>query len=80
MRMRQSLAQFEAAFREQMAEERARRERVRRQAAQRSRARRLQRIHRHGTLRFVGLVVAILLTTALVTVAMFETLARLIGG
>lgn len=80
MRMRQTLAQFEAAFREEAADERARRERLRRRAAARSRARRRQKVERHGTLRFVGLVVAIVATTALVTIAMFETLALLIGG
>jgi len=79
MRMRQSLAQFEAAFREETAEERIRRERLRRTAAERSRARRHQRVEKHGTMRFVGLVLAIVATTVIVTIAMFETLSLLIG-
>ena len=52
MRMRQSLAQFEAAFHEETAEERALRERLRREAAMRSRQRRQARVQRGGTVRF----------------------------
>lgn len=80
MRMRQSLAQFEAAFREQAVEEAARRERLRREAAVRSRTRRAERVEKHGTVRFIALVAAILATTVVVTWVMFETLALLIGG
>jgi hypothetical protein len=80
MRMRQSLAQFEAAFREETAEERAWRERLRREAAERSRVRRQQRVRKSGTLRFAFLVLTILATTVIVTIAMFETLSLLIGG
>ena len=79
MRMRQSLAQFEEAFLEEAAESVARRERLRRQAAQRSRTRRHERIQKQGTLRFVGLALAILTTSLLVTIAMFEALALLVG-
>jgi anti-sigma-K factor RskA len=79
MRMRQSLAQFEEAFREEAAESVVRRERLRRQAAVRSRERRLQRVEKQGTLRFVGLALAIIATAVLVTIAMFETLALLVG-
>ena len=78
--MRQSLAEFEAAFREETVDQRVRRDRVRREAAERSRARRKQRVARHGTVRFVGLVVAIVATTVIVTIAMFETLLLLIGS
>ncbi|HYY23654.1 MAG TPA: hypothetical protein VE780_17415 [Thermoleophilaceae bacterium] len=79
MRMRQSLAQFEAAFREEAAESVARREALRRQAAQRSRQRRRQRLHKRGTVRFVLLCLAIVATSVLVTVVMFETLSLLVG-
>jgi hypothetical protein len=79
MRMRQSLAQFEEAFLEEAEASVVRRERLRRQAAQRSRTRRYERIQKQGTLRFVGLAVAILATSLLVTVAMFEALALLVG-
>ena len=80
MRMRQSLAQFEAAFREQTVEDRVRRDRLRAEAVQRSRTRRAERVEKHGTVRFFALVLAILVTTVVVTVVMFETLALLIGG
>ena len=79
MRMRQSLTQFEAAFREEAAESVARREQLRRQAAQRSRVRRVERVHKHGTLRFVGLIATILATTIVVTVVMFQVLASVAG-
>ena len=79
MKMRQSLAQFEAAFHEQAVEDRLRRERVRRQTAQRARVRRAERVQKHGTLRFFALVLVIVATAVIVTVAMFETLARVAG-
>jgi len=75
MRMRQSFAQFEAAFREETVEDRERRERLRRDAIRRSRVRRAQRKAKHGTLRFAGLVASILATTAIVTIVMFQMLA-----
>ena len=80
MRMRQSLAQFEAACREETVEESRRRERLRREAAQRARLRRAQRIEKRGNHNFVLLVLVILLTTVVVTIAMFQTLSLLIGG
>ncbi len=80
MRMRQSLAELEHAFHEQSAEELQRRTRLRRDAAVRSRARRARKVEKRGTLRFVALIAAILATSALVTVAMFETLALLIDA
>jgi anti-sigma-K factor RskA len=79
MRMRQSLAQFEAAFREEAAASVARRERLRRQAVKRSRARRVERVRKQGTTRFVGLCIAIIATAVVVTIAMFETLTLLVG-
>jgi anti-sigma-K factor RskA len=75
MRMRQSLAQFEAAFREETVEDRLRRERLRREAAKRSHVRRKERVVRHSNWRFVGLVAAIIGTTVLVTIVMFQMLA-----
>ena len=56
MRMRQSLAQFEAAFNDQAVEERIRRERLRRAAAVRSRIRRRERVRKSGTMRYIALV------------------------
>jgi len=79
MRMRQSLAQFEAAFNDQAVEERIRRERLRRAAAVRSRIRRRERVRKSGTMRYMALVLAMLATTVLVTVAMFRALALWFG-
>ena len=79
MRMRQSITQFEAAFREEAAASVARREQLRRQAVKRSRARRVERVRKQGTTRFIGLCTAIIATAVIVTWAMFETLALLVG-
>jgi hypothetical protein len=80
LRMRQSLAEFEAAFREETVEERLRRERLRKEAAERSRVRRAQRLEKRGNMNFAVLVLVILVTTAVVTIVMFQTLSLLIGG
>ncbi len=79
MRMRQSLAELEQAFKEETFEERERRSRLRREAAERSRNRYQERVDKRSNLRFVGLVAAILLTSVVVTILMFETLALLIA-
>ena len=79
MRMRQSLAQLERSFEEEAANERRRREELRRAAAQRARARRKARIEQSQKLRFSVLLVSITLTVVGVTVAMFQTLAWLMG-
>jgi anti-sigma-K factor RskA len=80
MRMRQSLAQFEEAFREEAAESIERRERLRKEAAQRSRVRRVERTRKQGSFRFAFLALTIIATAVVVTVVMFETLAMLAGG
>ena len=79
MKMRQSLAQFEAAFREEAADSIVRREKLRRKAVQRSRTRRVERVEKQGTTRFVLLCLAILATTVIVTIAMFQALALIAG-
>ena len=79
MRMRQSLAQFEEAFREEAAESIVRRERLRKHAVQRARSRRVERSRKQGKLRFTLLALSIVLTAVVVTIAMFETLAMLAG-
>jgi hypothetical protein len=79
MRMRQSLAQFEEAFREEAAESVVRREKLRKQSAQRARVRRVERSRKQGKLRFTFLVLAIVATAVAVTIVMFETLAMLAG-
>ena len=79
MRMRQSLAQFEREFMEEAEQSVVRRERLRTTAAQRSRVRRVERSRKAGTLRFLLLALTIVLTAVVVTIAMFETLARIAG-
>lgn len=79
MRMRQSLAQFEEAFRNEAAESVVRRERLRKHAAQRSQVRRVERRRQAGKLRFAALTLTIVVTAVVVTIVMFETLAMLAG-
>jgi hypothetical protein len=79
MRMRQSLAQFEEAFREEAAESIERRERLRKQAVHRSRSRRVERRRKEGKLRFTLLALSIIVTAVIVTIVMFETLAMIAG-
>jgi hypothetical protein len=79
MRMRQSFAQFEEAFLEESQADAARRERLRREAAYRSRDRQLQRVHKRGTMRFTLLVLTLIATAVLVTVAMFQALYIVMG-
>lgn len=79
MRMRQSIAQLERAFVEEIELDRSRRENLRRTASQRSRVRRVQRRQQRGSLRFFLLVLSLIATAVLVTVAMFETLYYVMG-
>jgi len=79
MRMRQSLADIESAFYEEIEEDRARAERMQRQVVRRSRQRELDRVHRRGSLRFWLLVLTLLATAALVTVGMFQALYIVMG-
>ena len=79
MKMRQSLAQLERAFSEETALDRNRRQRLRETAAQRSRQRQRERLHKHGSLRFGLLVLSLIATAVVVTIAMFETLYAVMG-
>jgi hypothetical protein len=79
MRMRQSLAQFERAFLEEAQQSVVRRERLRKLAARRSRVRRVERSRKAGKLRFMLLALSLVATAVVVTIAMFETLARIAG-
>jgi membrane glycosyltransferase len=79
MRMRQSISQLERAFVAEIELDRARREHLRRTAAQRSRVRRVTRKQQRSSLRFFLLVVSLIATAVLVTVAMFETLYYVMG-
>jgi hypothetical protein len=79
MRMRQSIAQLEREFEEQAVVERRQREQLRRAAIKRTRTRRRAKIERGQQFRFLLLIFSIALTVVIVTVAMFETLAWLMG-
>ncbi len=79
MRMRQSLAEYEVAFERETMLERQRRQALRKRAADRSRARRIARAEQRGNVAFGVLVICITFTVVTVTVAMFETLAWLMG-
>jgi membrane glycosyltransferase len=78
-KMRQSLDEFERAFREETHTDRVRRESLRRKAVLRSRQRNLEKVHKRGTARFVMLVLMIIATAVIVTIAMFQTLAYVMG-
>jgi anti-sigma-K factor RskA len=79
MRMRQSLAEFEEAFREEAAESIEHRERLRKQAVHRARSRRVERRRKQGKFRFTLLALSIVVTAVIVTIVMFETLAMIAG-
>ena len=79
MRMRQSLAELEEAFFDEIEEDRHRRERLRAEAEQRTRRRHTYRTQRHGTMRFFLLVLTLIATAVIVTIAMFQTLYYVMG-
>ena len=79
MRMRQSIAEIEEAFSEEIEEDRERQERLRRHAEQRSRRRHVTRNQRRGSLRFALLVLTLIGTAVVVTIAMFQTLYYVMG-
>ncbi|MGI8512624.1 MAG: hypothetical protein ACR2NH_08335 [Solirubrobacteraceae bacterium] len=79
MRMRQSIAQLERAFVEEVNLDRARRQHLRHTAAKRSRVRRVERKQQRSSLRFFLLVLTLLATAILVAVAMFQTLYIVMG-
>ena len=79
MRMRQSLADIEPAFVEEMESDRERRERLQQQAIRRTRVRHRERAHKHGSLRFWLVLLTLISTAVIVTIAMFETLYYVMG-
>lgn len=72
--------QFEEAFARERELEARRRHVLRRRAVNRSRARKIERVERSGKVRFSVLATALTLTTVVVVIVMFETLAWLVGG
>ena len=79
MRMRQSLAEIEEAFVEEIEEDRERRERLARRADMRSRRRHIEKTHKAGSMRFALLVLTLIATAVVVTIAMFQTLYYVMG-
>jgi len=79
MRMRQSLAEIEEAFAEEIEEDRERRERLARRAELRLRQRHIEKTHKHGSMRFALLVLTLIATAVVVTIAMFQTLYYVMG-
>jgi ABC-type transport system involved in cytochrome bd biosynthesis fused ATPase/permease subunit len=79
MKMRQSLAQLEQEFRQQMELDRGRRESLRRRAMLRSRKRTHERERKRSSVRFWLLALSLIVTAVIVTVAMFYTLYQLLG-
>ena len=77
--MRQSIADWERAFVKEATLDRRRRDSLRRTTEQRAFKREVQRRHKRGSMRFVLLVLALILTAAVVTVVMFRTLYLLLG-
>jgi hypothetical protein len=79
LKMRQSLAQIEQEFRHEMQLDQRRRDSLRQRAVVRSRKRRFEREKKRSSVRFWLLVLSLIATAVIVTVAMFETLYRLLG-
>ncbi|MDX6664009.1 MAG: hypothetical protein QOG68_215 [Solirubrobacteraceae bacterium] len=79
MRMRQSLAELEHAFLEEAQVEQVRAVETVRETHLRARQREIERAHKHGTMRFAVLVITLITTAVLVTIAMFETLYYVMG-
>jgi hypothetical protein len=79
MRMRKSLDEIEAAFTQEISLERDRRQSLIRSAEHRAVRREVARRHRSGSMRFVLLVLALVLTAVIVTVVMFRVLYLLLA-
>ena len=71
--------EIEEAFVEEIEEDRERRERLARRAELRTRQRHIERTHKHGSMRFALLVLTLIATAVVVTIAMFQTLYYVMG-
>lgn len=78
-KLRETVDDFEARFHAEAEADRRRREALRAQAVQRSQRRRMERTNAKGTFRFTLLVLAIIATAVLVTIAMFQALLLVMG-
>jgi hypothetical protein len=79
MRMGKSLAELERAFVEEAQVAQVQAVETVRETQLRARQRQIEKAHKHGTMRFIVLVLALIGTAVLVTVAMFETLYYVMG-
>jgi hypothetical protein len=79
MKMRQSLAELEQDFRQEMQLDRSRSQLMWRRASSRSRMRKREREKKRSSMRFWLLVLSLIGTAVAVTIAMFETLYYLLG-
>jgi len=79
LRMRQSLAELEDEFHDEMQRAQVRDEKMRRNAVRRTRVRRRARRQKRSSIRYWLLVLSLVVTAVGVTVAMFETLYYLLG-
>jgi len=79
MKMRQSLAQIEEEFREQMEREQNRSERLRRTAVSRTRRRLIARAKKRSSMRYWLLVLSLIATAVGVAIGMLATLNYLLA-
>jgi hypothetical protein len=79
MKMRQSLAELEQEFRHEMQLDKRRSQLQQRRAVSRSRQRWREREKKRSSMRYWVLVVSLIGTAVIVTIAMFETLYYLLG-
>ena len=79
MKMRQSLAQIEDEFREQMEREQDRSERLRRTAVSRTRRRSIARAKKRSSMRYWLLVLSLIATAVGVAIGMLATLNYLLA-
>lgn len=73
-RLRQSASDFEQAFVEQIHSEREARESAQFEVMAREHQRRIDRVHKHGTARFIVLVLVLIGTVVGTTIGMFQLL------
>lgn len=78
LRMRRSAAELERAFAQEISRERHLRDSRLRTAERRMRRRQIERLHKRGSLRFALLVITLIATALVVTVAMFASLYLLL--
>ncbi len=79
MRMHQRIADIEAAFVQEIETDRERRERLQATAIRRTQVRHRDRLHKRGSLRFWAVLLVLISTAVIVTIAMFETLYYVMG-